>query len=42
MPSVAVVIFEADEPVQSVPIDHLTVGCSSRPHLQVVHDLAAF
>ena len=40
--SVAVVNLESDEPVQSVPIDYLTVGCSPRSLLQVIHNPSAF
>jgi len=39
--SVAVAALEPDEPVDTVPVDDLSVGVSPRPHLQVIHDLAA-
>src|SRR5215471_11397629 len=41
-PSVALVALEPDEPVETVTIDDLPIGCTPRPHLQVVHHPAAF
>lgn len=41
-PSVVLAILEPDEPAQTVPVDHLAIGCSPRPRLKVVHDPAAF
>jgi hypothetical protein len=40
--SVALVAFEPDEPVETVPVDDLPVGCAPWPRLQVVHDPATF
>src|SRR5215469_7305844 len=40
--SVTLVALEPDEPVETVTVDDLPVGCAPRPLLQVVHDPAAF
>jgi len=40
--SVALVALEPDEPVETVTVDDLPVGCAPRPRLQVVHDPATF
>jgi hypothetical protein len=34
--------LEPDEPVETVAVDDLAVGCAPRPRLQVVHDPATF
>src|SRR5258705_11415665 len=40
--SVALVALEPDEPVETVTVDDLPIGCAPRPRLQVVHDPATF
>ncbi len=39
-PSVALVVLEPDEPVETVTVDDLPVGCAPWPRLEVVHDPA--
>jgi len=38
----AVIILVADQPVQSEPIDDLTVGCPPRSLLQIIDDSTTF
>src|ERR1700689_5832126 len=40
--SVALVALESDQPVETVPVDDLPVGCAPWPSLQVIHDPATF
>src|SRR6202021_117373 len=40
--SVTLIALEPDEPVQTVTVNDLPIGCAPRPGLQVVHHLAAF
>ena len=40
--SAALVALEPDEPVETVAVTDLPVGCAPRPPLRVVHDPAAF
>src|ERR1700733_13221113 len=40
--SVVVVALESDEPVQTVPVDDLPIGCAPWPGLQIVDDPATF
>ena len=40
--SVALVALESDEPMETVPVDDLPIGCAPWPRLQVVHDPATF
>ncbi len=40
--SVGVAGLEPDEPVQTVPVDYLTVGCSPGTRLQIIHNPATF
>src|SRR5215471_8769276 len=40
--SVALVTLEPDEPVETITVDDLPVGCAPRPLLQVVYHLAPF
>ena len=40
--SAALVTLEPNEPVETVTIDDLPIGCAPRPRLQVVHDPATF
>src|ERR1700691_5986188 len=40
--SVALVVLESDQPVQTVPVDDLPIGCAPWPSLQVIHDPATF
>jgi len=41
-PMGAVIILVADQPVQSEPIDDLTVGCPPRSLLQIIDDSTTF
>jgi hypothetical protein len=40
--SVGVADLEADEPVQTVPVDYLTVGCPPGTCLQIIYNPATF
>src|ERR1700684_2097395 len=40
--SVALVVLESDQPVETVPVDDLPIGCAPWPSLQVIHDPGTF